>query len=165
MSTVVDDGPAGFRDSRTTTNYARGLRPVDATTPGAIPFAHPNGSTLYGAFHRPGVDVADAHTPNSGFGLTNLRNDTDLEDLNASVATNGDNNEQFDQNGVQFDLTWDINDNMTLKYLGGWSDFDYTFDIDLDATNNSMKQDQGVCRHFRRECVGNRKKLHRTQQP
>lgn len=140
MSTVVDDGPAGFRDSRTTVNYARGLRPVDATTPGAIPFAHPNGSTLYGAFHRPGVDVANAHTPNSGFGLTNLRNDTDLEDLNGNVATNGDNNEQFDQNGVQFDLTWDINDRMTLKYLGGWSDFDYTFDIDLDATNGAFSQ-------------------------
>lgn len=140
MGTVVDDGPAGFRDSRTTMNYARGLRPVDATTAGAIPFTHPNGSTLYGAFHRPGVDVANAHTPNSGFGLTNLRNDPDIDDLNADVANNGDNNEKFDQNGIQLDLTWDINEDMTLKYLGGWSDFDYTFDIDLDYTNGEFSQ-------------------------
>ncbi len=140
MSTVVDDGPLGFRDSRTTSNYARGLRSVDATTIGAIPFTHPNGSTLYGAFHRPGVDVANASTPNSGFGLTGLLNDTDLQDLNADVATNGDNNEVFDQNGVQFDVTWDINDTTSLKYLGGWSEFDYTFDIDLDSTNGEFSQ-------------------------
>lgn len=140
MGSVVDDGPAGFRDSRTTVNYARGLRSVDATTLGAIPFAHPNGSTLYGAFHRPGVDVANAPTPNSGFGLTGLRNDTDLQDLNADVANNGDNNEKFDQNGVQFDLTWDVNEIVTMKYLGGWSEFDYTFDIDLDYTNGEFSQ-------------------------
>ncbi len=140
MGTVVDDGPLGFRDSRTTSNYARGLRPVDANTPGAISFTHPNGTTLHGAFHRPGVDVANAHTPNSGFGLTGLLNDADLDDLNADVANNGDNNETFDQNGVQFDLTWDINENTTLKYLVGWSEFDYTFDIDLDWTNGEFSQ-------------------------
>jgi len=140
MSSVVDEGPAGLRNARATNNYARGLRSVDATTFGAIPFAHPNGSTLYGAFHRPGVDVANSQVPNSGFGLTGLRNDTDLEDLNAAVATNNDNNEKFDQNGVQFDLTWDINERVALKYLGGWSDFDYTFDIDLDYTNGEFSQ-------------------------
>ncbi len=140
MSAVVDDGPWGFRDSRTVNNYARGLRSVDATTFGAIPFMHPNGSTLYGAFHRPGVDIANAHTPNSGYGLTGLLNDTDLEDLNGDVATNNTNNEKFDQNGIQFDLSWDISETMTLKYLGGWSDFDYTFDIDLDYTNGTFSQ-------------------------
>ena len=140
MGSAVDDGPGGFRDSRSVSNYARGLRSVDAATPGAIPFTHPNGSTLFGAFHRPGVDVANAHTPNSGFGLTGLLNDSDLDDLNADVANNGDNNETFDQNGVQFDLTWDISDTMSLKYLMGWSEFDYTFDIDLDYTNGEFSQ-------------------------
>ena len=140
QSPVVDEGPGGMRDNRATTNYARGLGSADATTPGAIPFSHPNGQTLYGAFHRPGTDIANSFVPNSGFGLTGLETDTDLQDLNGAVATNNDNNEKFDQNGIQFDLSWDINETTSLKYLVGWSEFDYTFDIDLDATNGEFSQ-------------------------
>ena len=41
---------------------------------------------------------------------------------------------------MQFDLSWDINETTTLKYIGGWSDFDYTFDIDLDYTSGTLSQ-------------------------
>src|SRR5690606_19110394 len=53
-------------------------------------------------------------------------------------ATNPENNERFIHNAVQFDLTWDINETTSLKYIGGWMDFDYTFDIDNDWTNGTL---------------------------
>lgn len=143
MSTVVAQGFAGDRDTVNTENYARGIRPVTAGTPGATAFTHPvTGETLYGAYNRPGVDIAQSAVPNSGFGLggQGLALDPDLEDLNAKVANNGDNFETFDQNGVQFDLTWDLSETTAIKYLGGWSDFDYLFDIDLDYTNGTFSQ-------------------------
>lgn len=138
---VLDEGWAGSRGTRNVTEYARGLVPTTAAFPGAIPFAHPNGTTLYGRPVIPGVDIAAAHTPNSGFGLSELYTDSDVEDgLRNIVATNDDNNEKFTQNAVQFDISWDINETTTLKYLGGWMDFDYTFDIDLDFTNGEFSQ-------------------------
>ncbi|XOV82474.1 MAG: TonB-dependent receptor [bacterium] len=143
MSPVVAEGVAGDRTTRNTENYARGIRPVDAGTPGALAFTHPvTGETLYGAYNRPGIDIAQSVVPNPGFGLggMGLALDPDLEDLNNKVANNGDNFEKFDQNGVQFDLTWDISETTSLKYLGGWSDFDYLFDIDLDYTNGTFAQ-------------------------
>jgi iron complex outermembrane recepter protein len=143
MSTVVAQGFAGDRDTVNTENYARGIRPVTAGTPGATAFTHPiTGETLYGAYNRPGVDIAQSVVPNAGFGRggLGLALDPDLEDLNAKVANNGDNFETFDQNGVQFDLTWDLSETTAIKYLGGWSDFDYLFDIDLDYTNGTFAQ-------------------------
>lgn len=143
MGTVIDEGAAGTRNLRNTDNYARGLRPALATDPGALGFTNPvTGTVVYGAPVRPGVDRAASTWPNPGFGLSGLglTNDPDQDDLNGDVASNGDNNEVFDQNGVQFDLTWDINETTSLKYLGGWSDFDYTFDIDLDYTNGTFSQ-------------------------
>ncbi len=146
LGTVIAEGPTGARTGRNTTDYARGLRLVDATTPGALAFPNPPGSPftgplVYGAPVRPGVDFSASATPNSGFGLASgLVVEPDKEDLDARTATNGDNNEVFDQQGVQFDLTWDISETTSLKYLGGWSDFDYTFDIDLDYTNGEFSQ-------------------------
>jgi outer membrane receptor protein involved in Fe transport len=37
-------------------------------------------------------------------------------------------------------LTWDINETTSLKYIGGWMDFDYTFDIDNDWTNGTVSE-------------------------
>ena len=88
------------------------------------------------------MDISTSQAPNPAFGRggLGLGFDTDIDDLGNRVATNNENNEKFVQNGVQFDLTWDISETMSLKYLGGWSDFDYTFDIDLDATNGTFVQ-------------------------
>ena len=149
QNSVVNEGPAGARGIRDTTNFARGLTtsyggvPVTAATPGAQAYVHPvSGNTIYGAQVRAGIDPATTYNPNPAFGLggLGLSLDPDPEDLNGGVATNGNNNEEFVQNGIQFDLTWDINDTTTLTYLGGWSEFDYTFDIDLDATNGTFAQ-------------------------
>ena len=112
---VVDEGFATNRGMRDTTNYAFGT-----PLPGVIPAASSN--------------------PNPGFGLASLPLDRDIEDLDGDVATNNFNDEKFDQQGVNFVLSWDINETTTLKYLFGWQDFEYTFDIDLDATNGTFVQ-------------------------
>lgn len=147
QNSVVNEGPGGARGVRNTTSFARGLTtfygavPVSALIPGAQAYVHPvSGNTVYGAPVRPGIDSATSANPNPAFGLPGLPLDSDPEDLKGYVATNGDNNEQFVQNGVQFSLSWDISDTTTLTYLGGWSDFDYTFNIDLDATNGTFSQ-------------------------
>ena len=142
QNSVVNEGFGADRGIRGTSNFAFGYRVVDAAT-ATQSFINPNdGSTLYVAPVRPGVDPAASARPNEAYGLggLGLSLDSDLEDLDGGVATNGFNNEKFDQNGIQFDLTWDINETTSLKYLGGWSDFDYTFDIDLDATNGTFVQ-------------------------
>ncbi|MEM7078362.1 MAG: TonB-dependent receptor [Pseudomonadota bacterium] len=149
QSVVANSGVGADRGAIDTTRYTRGLRlnlpasPVTAATPGAFAFTDPvTGAVRYGAYARPGVDQASTVLPNPAFGLPagSIPVDPDYEDLRGGVASNNDNNEKFVQNGVQFELSWDINDTTSLKYLGGWSDFDYTFDIDLDNTNGTFTQ-------------------------
>lgn len=138
---VVADGIAGQRGVRDTAYFARGLRPTDGTTAGEFIFTHPTtGAEIYGRPVRPGVDRAASNAPNPAFGATGLTLNRDLYDLDNSVATNNENSEEFAQQGIQFDLNWDISDTVSLKYLGGWQDFDYTFDIDYDYTNAEFSQ-------------------------
>jgi len=137
---VVADGIAGQRGVRDTA-YARGLRPTTGATAGEFIFTHPtSGARLYGLPVRPGVDRSASQVPNPAFGLTGLTTDRNLFDLNNSVATNNGNDEEFVQQGIQFDVNWDISDTVSLKYLAGWQDFDYTFDIDYDFTNGEFSQ-------------------------
>jgi iron complex outermembrane receptor protein len=138
---LVDRGPAGNRGVIDPTVYTYGLRPVDVGTPGSLAFTHPvTGATVAGATIRPGIDTAASHRPNSFFGVTGQSLDNDLDDLDGFLATNNLNDEGFIHNAVQFDLTWDISDTTALKYIGGWMDFDYTFDMDNDATNGTLSQ-------------------------
>ena len=117
MNSVVNEGFGAARGVRDTTSYV---------------FGSPLPGVLRG--------FANTAAPNPGFGLANLALDPDLEDLEGHVATNNDNNETFDQTGVQFELAWDINETTSLKYMFGWQDFEYTFDIDLDYTNGTFVQ-------------------------
>lgn len=139
-SVVLDEGWQGVRGQRRVDTYARGLTPTVAGDSRGYAFSHPTAGTLYGRPVIPGVDRAASSIPNPGFGQTGLMVDTDLRDLNNNLATNPDNNEKFDHNAVQFELAWDISETTTVKYLGGWMDFDYTFDIDLDNTNGTFAQ-------------------------
>jgi len=138
---VVADGIAGQRNTRDTSNFARGLRPSNGATAGESTFTHPTtGVLLYGLPVRPGVDRAASNAPNPAFGATGLTLNQNLFDLDNNVATNNQNDQEFVQQGVQFDLNWDISDTVSLKYLGGWQDFDFTFDLDYDFTNAEFSQ-------------------------
>ncbi|MBT5332858.1 MAG: TonB-dependent receptor [Gammaproteobacteria bacterium] len=138
---VVADGIAGQRNTRGTTNFARGLRTTAGSTAGESIFTHPTtGALLYGLPVRPGLDRAASNAPNPAFGATGLTLNQNLFDLDNNVATNNENDQEFVQQGVQFDLNWDISDTVSLKYLGGWQDFDFTFDLDYDFTNATFSQ-------------------------
>ncbi len=138
---LIDTGPQGDRGAIDTGNFAYGIRPVAAGTPGALPFVHPvTGEVRYGAPIRPGLDLAASHRPNSYYGVTGQTLDNDIHNLDPHVATNNMNNEGFDQQAVQADLTWDLNDTTSLKYIGGWMDYDYTFDLDSDNTNGTLSE-------------------------
>ena len=140
QSLLVGQGPAGQRGMIDGSTYAYGIRPVAAGTAGALAFAHPvTGATVYGADIVPGYHPAATHRPNSFYGVTGQNLD-DLDDLDGFQATNDDNNERFIHNAVQFDLTWDMSETTSLKYIGGWMDFDYTFDIDNDWTNGTLSE-------------------------
>ncbi|MEZ5557570.1 MAG: TonB-dependent receptor [Pseudomonadales bacterium] len=145
MSTVIRNGPGANPSGWVTDAYAFGMRPLIAgespTDAGVYTFTHPvTGASVYGKYVRPGVDPSVYHRANSAYGVTGLRVAGDADNLDPEVAANEAPNETFDHNAVQFDVTWDINETTSLKYLGGWMDFDYTFDIDLDYTNGPLSQ-------------------------
>jgi outer membrane receptor protein involved in Fe transport len=102
-------------------------------------FVNPNSGLIgYGASPRPGVDPAASAFPNEGYGGQNFFSGRpgDFDGTEPEALTNGYNNEEFDQIGTQFDVTWDVTDAMTLKYVFGYSDFLYTFNIDGDHSNS-----------------------------
>ncbi len=109
-------------------------RTVTASTPGAIAFTDPvTGDIVYGAPARPGLDASTfPYTGNPAFNVDGLRLNDDLGDLRHDVWTNPQQDEKFDQNAVNFSLNWEINETTSIKYIGGWSDFRYTFDDGLD---------------------------------
>ncbi len=126
---------------------------IDANWPGAIAFDDPQGGgTFYTANNRPGVDpVGWPGQPNSYFGQNpNLRElGVSTKDPNNETQVNYDgsdcddfpytdcnsNHELFEHISSQSNITWDINDNMSLTYLFGTTDFEYTFNQDLDQTD------------------------------
>ena len=126
---------------------------IDANWPNAMPFTDPlTGSTLYSAYARPGVDPAGwPGQPNSFFGESpglrplgvspeDPRNETQVNDdgVDCTEFPYTDcnaNHERFKHRSLQSDVTWDINDSLSLTYLFGASDYDYTFNQDLDDTD------------------------------
>ena len=147
---LLDSGAGPLRGTQDTSNMVRGLRQATATTPGAIQFTNPNtGEVGYGAPLRPGVD--NASWPgrwNSYYGST-------LNTLNTfNVAVNDDencwdfpyidgcqsNHQFFEHDGIQAHATWQLSDTTEIKYIYGFVDFNYTFNIDLDGTAVSWDQ-------------------------
>lgn len=149
---LLTQGPAGLRGTNPSGQFVLGLRRVDGSDPGAIPFTNPGtGTVFYGTFRRAGLDrIGWPFQPNSFFGVgTNIRpGGVSSDDPNSNNLVNRDsgcdkfpyttcdsNHEFFGHRSVQSELTWDISDSMSLKYIFGHTDFDYTFNIDEDYTN------------------------------
>ncbi|HEY5647467.1 MAG TPA: TonB-dependent receptor plug domain-containing protein, partial [Pseudomonadales bacterium] len=129
-----------------------GAPTTDATTPGAMAFTNPNtGATVWGAYNRPGIDqVGWPGQPNSfymqdpalrplGLSAKKPRNETQVnDDPNCDDFPYTDcnsNHELFEHRSLQSDITWDLSDTTSLKYIYGYTDFDYTFNTDLDNTD------------------------------
>ncbi|MCB1685030.1 MAG: TonB-dependent receptor [Pseudomonadales bacterium] len=145
LDPIVNEGAGTDRGVRSTNILAFGLIRDPA---GPIGFTDPvTGTTFNARYPRPGVDPAVRTNVNGTYFGTdpsvNIQGqlfDPDVKDLEGWAATNNQNDEVFDHQGVQFDLSWDISETTALKYIGGWSDFDYTFDIDLDYTSGTLSQ-------------------------
>jgi len=141
-----------WRVNRDTNYYAPGLRSVDQSYAdkyglvgpgnprGVFPYTHPvTGSTMYGAYNRPGVD-STAKWPfmpsqcyqNAGCASYDVGN-ADAPDIVA--FTNNSADEEFDQQATSFVVDWDISDTLSLRYLGDYRWFQYWFNRDNDFSD------------------------------
>ncbi|XOV89296.1 MAG: TonB-dependent receptor [Pseudomonadota bacterium] len=150
-SVLLTEGSGADRGTASTSQYVLGLREVPAGTAGAFTFTNPLTGEVKSALHRrPGVDSNGwPYMPNPRYGQTYLQgfiNGSSAENPTGQVAVNmegGDcrdypstnnacNAEFFGHKASQSDITWDISDSMSVKYIFGHTDFVYTYNQDLD---------------------------------
>ena len=147
---IMDMGYGASRGQLNTTDLIYGIRQVDSTHPNAIKFTNSRGVVGYGAPKRAGVDIGNwpgrlnpfygytgentLGTFNTGANMDPGCNDFPYPDGCAS------NHEKFEQNGIQANFTWDINDTTTFNYIYGYVDFNYDFNYDIDATYSEFSQ-------------------------
>ena len=127
----------------------------DVTQP-ILNFVHPvTGAAVQAQHNRLGVDLAEfagfrnAAASMDGFGVTNpdtaarMNNcvfSGDISGDDVCAGTNGLNQERFDQEGLQFTLTWNAAEWLELKYIYGSNTLVYQRTTDDD--NTSMFQDR-----------------------
>ena len=126
-------------------------------------FTNPNtGETVVAQNNRLGMDYGDFNgTQNAaammdGFGVTNADS---AAALNACVfpgqisggdlcaATNGLNREEFDANTTQLNFTYQLTDNIELKYIFGFNELIYRRTTDDDNTNSQFHDRQFYVNH------------------
>ncbi|MBX3706246.1 MAG: TonB-dependent receptor [Pseudomonadales bacterium] len=154
-SPIVVSQAGGF--TRDTTTLAFGWRPALAgETPQRI-FTNPATGVPLGAVRiRPGVDQnaalndlgvrdttsATSTIPNYAYGFPQDRaHMTDVTNRRANglkVDTNGQYEELFDHQAVQFVANWDVSEQLALQYTFGYTDFLYERNTDEDKTGNTL---------------------------
>ena len=91
-----------------------------------------------------------------GFGVTSQESadrynecvfDGDIDGSDVCAATNGLNQEKFDQQGLQFNIEWDATDWLQLKYLYGHNDLTYQRTTDDDNTASQFADRQFYVNH------------------
>ncbi len=118
-------------------NYALGLTATPAIWLGpTLDF----GDGISAIYRRPGFDYAATNRPNAAFGQSVDVYDDDIKNLNGYAMTNDRNDTTFDQQAVQTDITWDINETTSLKWIGGWQDFTYTYFQDIDQSTGDLSR-------------------------
>ena len=148
---MLHSGYGSNRGQLNTKDMVLGVRQATASTPGAVAFNNPvTGEVGYGAPLRPGVD--NAGWPgrwNAFYGRSDLDvlgtykvqvNEDPECDTFPYQGSCGNNHQFFEHEGVQAHAIWTLNDRTEIKYIYGYVDFDYTFNIDLDGTNSSWDQ-------------------------
>ncbi len=134
----------------------------DATQP-ILNFTNPStGANVQAQHNRLGVDLAEfagfrnAAASLDGFGVTNPDTaaaynrcvfDGDIDGSDLCAATNGINQERFDQEGVQFTAAWDLNDSVELKYIFGNNTLVYQRTTDDDNTGSLFEDRQFYVNH------------------
>ena len=149
-----------------------GYRPVDPNTPCAslVDRSTPNCATpgyeifefnhrglqRFGQFLVPGVDPAlfagTGVSPNYAYGydanilaatmIGDGKSVPSLDGADLITSTNGMNDEYFDHQGGTINYVWDVRDDLTLKYIGAYTDYLYTRVTDDDRTGNPTYDEQ-----------------------
>lgn len=128
-----------------------------------LSFTNPvTGAAVQAQHNRAGIDVVaadgfqNAAASLDGFNTTSAASaaryntcvfDGDIDGDEICAATNGLNNEQFDQNGTQFNATWDVADNLVLKYIYGHNQLGYYRTTDDDNTGSLVHDRQFYVNH------------------
>ncbi|MEQ8858881.1 MAG: TonB-dependent receptor [Pseudomonadales bacterium] len=138
---------------------------TDVFVPGATQrmFTDPStGAQMLAQRNRPGIDFGDfdgfqnAAASLDGYGVTSpekaalyngcvFSGSIDGDDVCA--ATNGLNNEEFEQMGTQFNIGWDVTENLTVKYLFGFNTLSYERITDDDNTASLIHDRQFYVNH------------------
>ncbi len=71
----------------------------------------------------------------------------DIDGDDICAATNGLNRELFEQEGTQFNISWDVNDRLELKYLYGFNRLSYQRNTDDDNTASMFHDRQFYVNH------------------
>lgn len=163
-----EDEYAGL--TRDFSNAWHGFRPVDPnqTDPLATDYLNPSqplsefinpatGATILAQKNRTGIDANGNILPNYGYDPTGNYSQaedacviTDKENIDGDdlcAYTNGNNYERFHQQGVQFDMNWDVNDSLAIKYIYGYNKLSYHRVTDDDATANQYWDRQFYVNH------------------
>ena len=67
--------------------------------------------------------------------LCNGRELCDMDGDDLRTTTNGENDEYFDHEAAYAAVTWDVNDSLTLKYIGAYTDYFYDRTTEHDRTS------------------------------
>ena len=144
-----------------TANFAQNSW-YDTTQP-ILNFTDPTtGAPVQAQHNRLGVDVAEfagfrnAAASLDGFGFTSAASAAryadcvfpkDISGDDLCAATNGLNREQFDQEGIQFTASWDVTDNLEIKYIYGHNTLAYRRTTDDDNTASQFQDRQFYVNH------------------
>ncbi len=113
-----------------------------------------NGIEKFGQYLVPGVDPVESGfaRPNYAYGYDQGILDQiiigdgmgvpTMHGRDLKTATNGFNDEYFNHSAATINLSWDINDSLTLKYIGGYTDYLYTRVTDDDRVGNPYLDEQ-----------------------
>lgn len=134
----------------------------DSTSP-ILNFNNPaTGAPVQAQRNRLGVDIAEfdgfrnAAASLDGFGVTSAASAAAYNDCvfngkikgdDVCAATNGLNREEFDQEGTQISIEWDVNDRLQLKYIYGRNDLVYERTTDDDNTASQFHDRQFYVNH------------------
>ncbi len=91
--------------------------------------------------------VSVIRLPESAARLNECVFDGDISGSDLCAFTNGLQQEEFDQQGVQFNASWTVTDTLELKYIYGYNKLSYERTTDDDNTNSEFHDRQFYVNH------------------
>ncbi|MCB1646935.1 MAG: TonB-dependent receptor, partial [Pseudomonadales bacterium] len=130
------------------TDSTNGAAAPNCTVPGLHVFTFDGGRTAQRIV--PGVDPGSESfaRPNFAYGWDSGLGDASyigdgkslpsMDGGDLLVATNGFNDEQFDHQNGTVNVAWDVLDNLTIKYIGSYTDYLYYRITEDDRSSNTL---------------------------